>query len=202
MDFVVGVIKECKDDNIYYQRRTRIQSGVEYPSKQFIIESIKANEWYAPAVLNLIRTKFLTDNNLTFKTGYLFEDHEFLPRLYLAANKIVYVDFPFYNYIIRENSIMTSNERTRKKQSMSIEIYRNWFELFKDIEDLELKHYLNGVLVKYYLRNARIRDIRGWKIDGMDFNFAMQNSLNLMDRIKTLLFNFFPVVYCSIKTKK
>lgn len=193
-DIVVGVAKQIKGEKLQFLRHKGLKSNCTYNSKEFIINSIQHNEWYAPAWLNLYRRDFLIQNNLEYKKGIYFEDIEMLPRLFLAANLIQYVDFPFYNYIIRENSIMTSlkNETYAKD---SLWIYNNWFDIFKKVNDDELKKYLNGALVKYYLSNCRAWKVNSWKIKGLDFKFSVKNSLNLKEKFKVYLFNFFPNLY-------
>ena len=193
VDFVVGVIREICGSKVSYQKRSNLKTGI-YDAKKFIIESIKANEFYAPAVLNLYNREFLIDNNLYFKVGYYFEDHQMLPRLYLAAKRISYVDYPFYNYVIRDGSIMTSSN-TEEKTNISIAIWSEWYKLLKQINDKELQRYMYGILIRYYLRNSRVRKIKGWKIDGMNFKFAMKYALNNKEKIKVLGYTLLPDLY-------
>ena len=197
VDLVVGVIKEIRENGIVYQKHTNIIPGKVYVTREFVIRSIEKNEWYAPAVLNLYRREFLIKNNLFFKVGYFFEDIEMLPRLFLTAKKVVYVDYPFYNYVIRENSIMTSDV-TDEKINMSIEIFNEWMEIVRSVKDGEYQRYLYGILVRYYLANARQRDISGWRVDGMDFRFAWKYALNGREKMKIILFNLFPQIYLNL----
>ena len=198
IDFVVGAIREIRGNKYSFQRHTSIKPMVPYLSKDFIIASIKANEWFAPAVLNLIRRDFLVKNNLFFREGYLFEDHEMLPRIYLAAGTIVYIDYPFYNYVIRDNSIMTTSDMNPKKVKMSLDIYEGWYHTISLIEDKALKRCLNGILVRYYLRNCRVRKIKGWRIPGFNFKFAITNAMGIKEKAKVLVFEIAPDLYCSI----
>ena len=59
---------------------------------------------------------------------------------------------------------MTTDGRDSKKVNDSIEIYRQWFEMFKNIDDKELQKYLYGILVKYYISNCKVRGIEGFVI--------------------------------------
>lgn len=197
VDFVVGVIKEIKGEKISYQKHTNLISGKEYLAREYIIKSIENNEWYAPAVLNLYRRNFLLDNNLLYRVGYYFEDIEMLPRLCLAANKIVYVDYPFYNYVIRNDSIMTSGYTDLKKE-MAIDNYNKWMESFSTLKDTTLQRNLYGILVRYYLTTARKMHIEGWKIKEMDFVFAKKYALNWHEKMKVIIFNYFPKIYNKI----
>ncbi|NJE41509.1 glycosyltransferase family 2 protein [Faecalicoccus pleomorphus] len=193
VDFVVGAIRQVRGQKIIYQRHTNLISEKKYSSKVFVIKSIQKNEWFAPAVLNLYKRNFLLSNQLFFKIGYYYEDMEILLRLYLSAKNIVYVDYPFYNYIIRENSIMTSNI-TEKKRKMAIAIYSEWMRIILDIQDEEYQKYLFGILSKYYITSARHLVILGWKVDKLDFNFAWKYALGWRERLNILLFNFFPKI--------
>lgn len=194
VDFVVGACKEIYKDKISYQKHTNIKPETVYNAKEFVIKSIKNFEWYAPAWLNLYKREFLLKNNLFYKVGYLYEDVEMLPRLYLAASKVSYVDYPFYNYVIRENSIMTSMI-TPEKVKMSLDIYNEWMRIINDLEDSEYQRWLYGILIKLYMHNARTKKIKGWKIEGMDFGFAMKYALNLREKMKVLYFSITPNLY-------
>lgn len=193
-DFIVGVAKQVNGKKIKLMCHRGLENGSTYNSKDFIINSIQHNEWYAPAWLNLYKREFLLKNNLEYKKGIYFEDIEMLPRLFIAANLIQYIDFAFYNYIIRENSIMTSSKNGSYIKD-SLWIYKNWLDIFRKIDDDELKKYLNGVLVKHYLSNCRAWKVNSWEIKGLDFDFSIKNSLNLKEKIKVYLFNYFPNFY-------
>lgn len=197
VDVVVGVCKEINGSNYMFQKHTNLEPGKIYDAKDYVRLSIEKNEWYAPAWLNLYRRKFLLENNLYYKVGYIFEDIEMLPRLFLANPKVVYMDYAFYNYVIRENSIMTS-KMTNAKIKMSIDIFSNWYKLITDVEDKEHKRILYGVLVKYYLSNARMREIKGWKSEGLSFLFAWNYALNIKERAKIIMFSVAPKMYFAI----
>ena len=194
VDFVVGAYREVCGKRTNCRRHTNIREKEIYTARDFAIASIKQNEWYAPAWLNLYKRKFLVDNELFYKVGYLFEDHEMLPRLYFAAQKVSYVDYPFYNYIIRENSIMTSSN-SKKKEEMSIAIYNEWMVLISQVQDIEYQRYLYGILVRYYLRSCRVRKSKGWKVKGLSFSFALKYALGVKEKIKVLAFEIAPGLY-------
>ena len=193
VDFVAGVIREVNGDKVIYQNHSNLEENKIYSSKEFIIKSIQANEWYAPAVLNLYKREFLISNNLFYKVGYNFEDQEMLPRLCLAANKIVYINYPFYNYIIREGSITTSVV-SEKKRNDALCIWKEWFHRIGMLEDKELQRYMYGILIRYYQHTSRKHQVKGWKIEGMDFLFAMRYALNMRERVKVLLFSIISIL--------
>lgn len=196
-DFVVGAIREIRGTAIVYRKHTNLSSHTEYAARDFIIKSIENNEWFSHACANLYKKSFLIDNHLFYKVGYYYEDMEMLPRLYLAAKKIIYVDYSFYNYVIREDSIMTSGFTDEKKQ-MALNIYNTWIKIFSSVDDANLQSYLYGILVKYYLVTARKMKIKGWKIEKLDFAFAWKYALNWQEKIKTVIYNYFPKLYSRL----
>lgn len=197
VDFVVGVIREIRGNTIVYQRRSLIECNCSYSNTDFIVNSIIANEWYAPAVLNLYSLSFLNKHKLRFKSGILHEDMEFLPRLYLEARKISYLDYPFYNYEIRENSITTSNNNIKKTNSL-LQIYASWKRQFDEISDSKLQRVLYGVLIKHYLHSCRELGIEKWLVEGLTFRFSLKYSLNFKERIKCMIFEIMPYFYIRV----
>ncbi len=193
VDIVVGVCKEIRINGVRYHKHTNLEIGKAYSAKEYIIKSIEANEWYAPAQFNLYSKKFLFENNLFFKEGYIFEDMEILPRLFLQARKIVYSGYIFYNYVIRSGSITTSaiNEQSKK---ISVDIFDEWKALFDSVDDKELQNYLYGILIRYYLRNCRSHKVNTWS-KAITKKFAMKYALNYKEYIKVIAFSVAPNIY-------
>lgn len=198
-DFVVGVAKNIDGKKISYQRKTKIKNNIPIQSDKFIIEAIRNGEWYAPAWLNLYRVDFLNINNLRFVKNIIHEDIEFLPRLYLSAKIIAYCDYPFYNYIIRDNSIMTSTI-SKKRVDDTLKIYFLWKQQFDSITKDDLRIALYGNLIKQYLFSCRALGIIKWEISGIDFNFGLKYALSKKDKLKVIFFNFFPNQYVGKNT--
>lgn len=197
IDIIVGnAIMEKKDGNELINH-SKIQEGITYTSKKFVEQAIKENQWYAPAWLNMYRRDFLLENDLFFEKGIYFEDVQMLPRVFLVADTIRCMNGIFYHYIIRDNSIMTSGKKDAARVRDSISIYEQWFSLFKKINDTELQRYLYGVLIKYYISNCKVRGIKGFVIDGLNFSFCFRNALNSKERVKVLFFGILPGVYCK-----
>lgn len=197
VDIVVGNAIMEKSDGCEMMVHTATPTGTIYGAKEFIIRAISSYQWYAPAWLNMYRREYLLDNNLFFKKGIYFEDVQMLPRVFLPAKKIACMEGTFYHYIIRDNSIMTS-KKDIKKQSDSIQNLREWKEQFDHVQDAELRKILYGMLVKCYLHECRVYGITKWEIDGVDFKFVVNNSLNFKEKIKGLLFALLPKCYVRV----
>lgn len=197
VDIIAGAIRQVDGDKIKYLRHTNLINGRKYESREFVTRSIMNDEWYASVALNLVRKDFLMENSLLFKVGYFYEDFEMQPRLFLAARTVVYVDYPFYNYCVRPGSTMTAGY-TEEKKRMYIEDCEDWMSVISTVDDPEYRRILYGTLVKLYLVSARKMKIKGWKVKGMDYSFAISNAFNARERMKVFLFNCFPVFYRRI----
>ena len=197
IDIVAGSYKEIRDNNIIIKSHTNVQERQPYNSEDFVIASIKNREWYAPAWLNMYNRDFLIRNNLFYKKGFLFEDLELLPKLFTSAKKVIYIDYPFYNYVIRPGSIMTSNNFIKKSNCM-IAIYSEWFYVIATMDNKKYRRYLYAALVRYYLAAARLFKIEGWISEGLNFSFAIKYALGPKDKMKVILFSLFPSIYLSL----
>lgn len=197
VDFVVGAYNEIEIESKVNKTHTSVVPFKLYSNRQFIINSIKANEWYAPAWLNLYKREFLIKNHLYFKVGQYYEDMELLPKLYLNAQYIVYIDKPFYNYVMRENSITTSIKDSKKTKD-AIGNYIDWKILFDCVDDYELRKYLYGMQIKCYLKTCRDHKVTEWLVPGCGFKFSLKYALNLKEQLKVILFELFPTLYIKI----
>ena len=196
VDIVVGGCREIKGNNISLQVHTNLESGRVYSSKDYVKKSILQNEWYAPAWLNLYNRKFLLENNLFYKEGRIYEDMQMLPRLFLAAQKVVYLNYIFYNYVIRENSITTTYNPSYLNSA--IDNLTEWISDFKKITDPEYKKLLYGITVKHYLHICGEFEVSNWRINEMGFREAIKYALNTKEQIKVLLFQLSPALFFKL----
>lgn len=198
IDIVVGnAIMHKSNNNIEMMTHQATYSDKIYTSKEFIIKAVNAHEWYAPAWLNLYRREFLIENNLYYEKGIYFEDMQMLPRVFLKAKKIVSIDYVFYHYIIRENSIMTS-KKNEKKQNDSMRIMKQWKTKFDMVEDKEFRKALYGMLARCYLHECRVYKIQKNQIKGLNKRFIIKYGINSKDKIKGILYTIFPWIYVRL----
>lgn len=107
-----------------------------------MIESVSA--WN-----KLFLRKFFMKSNVRFPVGYHYEDLGSSPKYLLAAKKISYIRQPFYNYLIREGSIISStkeekNYHDRCEMMETVKVYfqqNNAYDKYvKELEYLTLFH--------------------------------------------------------------
>lgn len=187
VDIVVGECRQIKNSIVTYQKHSNIVPFKKYSSKEYIISSIKKNELFFPIWLNLYRKDFLIQNNLFFKKGYYFEDMEFTIRFWLNNPIVVYLNYPFYNYVIRSGSIMTSSAK-EKKQKDSLAILQEWFALILTIQDIEYRSYWLHYLVKIYITCSRLYNIKGWRINNLNFKFSFLHAKTIDLKAKVVIF--------------
>jgi len=189
VDFVVGsFIEETGDKTIVHTHSN---------AREFVIRSIQKNEWYAAAWLNLYRRSFLLENRLFYREGIVFEDTHLMLKLYLAAREVACVKAPFYHYCVRAGSVMRSADTERKADTI-VAIYNEWMVLLQSLPDEEYKRYLYGIMLRFYMRNCRVLHIRTWRIQGVNFGFAMKYALDFRERLKILAFVFAREIYLKL----
>ena len=198
VDIVVGNAIMEKSNSYEKMIHSATPAGEIYSAKDFIEKAVRASQWYAPSWLNMYRRDFLLQNKLFFKVGIYFEDMQMLPRVFLRAKKVACIDGVFYHYIVRENSIMTS-EKDEKKKKDSIQNLKEWKSQFDQIQDEELQKCLYGMLLKCYLHECRLYDITTWELEGVGFRFALKYALGLKSILKIIFFGIAPTVYIKIK---
>lgn len=179
-----------------YMVHGSLADGKCYPSRDFIIKTVKPCEWYAPAWLNLYKRSFLIENNLFFVEGLLHEDMEMQPRVFLAAKTVAYCAYPFYRYVDRASSIMNASKVDERVTAMEW-IYSNWKSKFEAIEDGELARALNGHLAKCYLHSCcEFGHIL--TVAGITNVYLLNSSLNAKEFIKAIFFAIVPSIYIKV----
>lgn len=179
-----------------YMVHGSLADGKCYPSRDFIIKTVKPCEWYAPAWLNLYKRSFLIENNLFFVEGLLHEDMEMQPRVFLAAKTVAYCAYPFYRYVDRASSIMNASKVDERVTAMEW-IYSNWKSKFEAIEDGELARALNGHLAKCYLHSC-CEFGHVLTVAGITNVYLLNSSLNAKEFIKAIFFSIVPSIYIKV----
>ena len=85
----------------------------------------------------LYRKEFLKARSLKFTPGLLHEDFEFTPRAYCLAQRISYLNVCAYNYLVRDESIMTAPGRRRQKA-------RDMLRICDSLYDFSKRHLAEG----------------------------------------------------------
>ena len=102
------------------QKTMIFQSGNEAFKEIVNYEIVEAAWCY------LYNKSYYMNNNYFFKPGTVHEDYGLIPLVIMKANKIKIINYYGYNYVIRDNSIMTDNnyEKVLKKANDFLEHFK------------------------------------------------------------------------------
>ena len=152
------------------------------------------------------KRSFWDKNKFKFAKGKVHEDFGLVPLVVMKANYVSAIEYPGYNYIIRENSIMTSNSLEKEKKKIDDTLY-HYDYLLKEIDKLDIE---NKDLFKSYIANALINkainsssELRDSLMDEIIKRKVYKNLLSdtLKRKVKKTFFKTFPNTYISLSKK-
>lgn len=95
------------------------------------------------------RRSFLLDKNLFFTEDIYFEDMNWTPKVLISANRIVYRNMFFYNYVQRNGSIIKSSYSKKKFEDI-LYICKDVLR-FASTVDLETQRTINTAIISTLL---------------------------------------------------
>lgn len=165
--------------------------------KEYLLQAYKEKIAPMAAWLNIYRRDFLNQNHLQFKYGILHEDEQFTPRAFLLAQNVICLDYCFYHYIIRNNSITTQKDK-RKNASDLYDTFTELKKIYEKIETKELKKYLINSLSEKYLVIFQSGKLYQYDKKYLHKKFVIQNAKRIKTRFKALLYVISPRLYWQI----
>ena len=188
LDIVCSNTWKKIDENETYNKpfmyENKVISGEEY-----IAHGMSTGNIFSVVCNKMYRTKLIKDNEIYFKEGLLHEDEDWTPRILLKANKVMSVEFCFYNYVIREGSITQKvNKEKNIKDIMKIcfrleDVYRT-----SDIDQKNKKLFLDN-LSNIYMLTANLGEYkREFYLKHLDKKFVIRNASRFKTNIKMLIF--------------
>jgi len=105
------------------------------------------------ACFKISKAELWQKNNLKFKVGIFYEDLELMPRLIIYTDKIGLLDEQFYNYIVREESIMNQVSYNPKLRS----IFKVMESLRENIRNEKYREQIEYVHIAQLLHVATLR---------------------------------------------
>lgn len=186
-DVIVAEATIIENGKPWDRVHSNLKENYVYTGPEYARTTIKKNEMFVAACYNMYRLEFLKNNNLLFLEGVLHEDNDFTPRVFLAAEKVKYIHFKFYNYVIRDDSI--TGRVHRKQFDDLIKIYSRQYELTKMIADRKTQKSYAGALAKNYIYTCRTHKVvEPIYPTGMNSLYLIKNSLNFIEFIKAIVF--------------
>lgn len=167
-----------------------IDSGVVKNGRDYFVENVKAGCMYAAVCFKVIKRDFLKTADFSFEKGLLHEDELWTPQLYLKAQRIMYLDIPFYNYVQRPGSIMHQKNRDKNVKDTR-QIYYRLEEIYQTY-DLSTEQY--NILMDYLARKmlGSFYEPSTVTITNADKQYVMRHARSLKSRGQALIFSICP----------
>ncbi len=163
---------------------------------------------FVTACSSAYRLDFWKKNKFKYAVGRYHEDFGLTPLVYISAKKVSCIDYKGYNYFLRENSIMTSNDDKKLTKKNEDCLYHYDFLISNaaklNISEKALNYY------KSFVSNALIN--RSILLDGKMLDDYIkilkekkvgENLLNdsMGRKLKKMFFYLFPKLYIKLYIK-
>ena len=194
VDIIIGGYKKIIGNQMVLFTCDGIETGKEYTPYDYLKRvRIDVVAWG-----NLYRRQYMLDHKLFYRKGFIHEDNELFPRLYLNADKIVGTGGTVYNYVVRDGSIQTGTMTPVRKKSLKI-IFRNWLKTFSEVSDEETQKVLFNYMITTYLNISHDYRLKGRWVKGFNLRFILQHTERPIIKLKAILFSFCPDIYFRLK---
>lgn len=197
---VTDAIKIYKDKDIKIvhsnKKINEILTGQEFLKIQLREKKMLMAVW-----MNMYRKDFLLENTLFFEKGLLHEDEEWTPRVFLKAEKVKYINYYSYYYIVREGSITNRLNKTKNSEHLIKTAYhmKSIYDKLSDrklarlLNDHNISIFLNAISMSYLIGNERKKIYKR--------SFVIQKVYHIKTRIKIFLFFISPRLYMIVQKK-
>lgn len=180
-DGLLDCYKKCQDKNldfiffdakifghsngspvINYQRTHLLEDRV-YGGPEILEKLLKKAVFLSSACLNFIELGFLRQIQLQFYPGILHEDELFTLLLFLQAERVSFLPFPYFQRRIRDDSIMTSRF-ARKNATGYFTVAREIIQFRNETNDPSIRSLIDRRLramfqaVLYKTRSMKMKD--------------------------------------------
>lgn len=186
LDVLRSGYKKVFDDgrvwhNDLIKRVGGVMKGIDY-----FYEAVSSNTYYAMAWCGLYLRSFLINNNLYFKKGIYHEDALWTPQVLIKADRVGYLDYEFYNYCIRDDSITCLKNRMER----GIDIIESTYYLSENyIFSNKYQTMWNDFLTRTYFSGVNTGDLIASEYRSkLSKEFVFVHGLNKKNFIRTLLF--------------
>lgn len=204
-------------DLIRFQIRKAINDDYVFNETE-IFSSLSGEEAFLKLILDDLfvtpvsyayRREYWLKNNFSYTKGRVHEDFGLTPLVVVKASKVSAISYIGYNYIIRENSIMTNNslEKIKAKNNDCLFFYDDLLSKIKEIKISD-----NGKKVfRSYISNALLNRMK--IMDGeilkeyiveLKRRSVYKNMLDdtFLRKVKKSLFKYAPYLYAKFYLKR
>lgn len=157
----------------------------------------------------LFKKSYLDKHNISFRSKIWYEDIDYTTILCYQTKKISFVDKPFYNYLIREGSIM-NNKKLEKNMDL-IQAFDRINTYYKDNKDMKSIIEFLCIYNMYICGNTRLivssnklRDARKYIKQYNEYlyenypNFKNNEYIKYLERNKNIVFKLMNLKFYSL----
>ena len=140
---------------------------------------------------------FYKKNNFKFMDNCIAEDYGLIPLVIAKAQKVLALDYIGYNYVQRENSLMTSNDYKHKLKKMDDMLKQAEFLKLnlENINNINFISFINNSLI-YYSTTLKYQDYKRYlKILRNNNCFNHFHSSSLKGKIRDYLLKINPYLF-------
>lgn len=188
VDIITANAKVIKKNMVEFLKHSQYANKNSIDGINYLKNELQNKTMSMAAVLNCYNLDFLRKNNLTFKKGILHEDEEFTPRAFIRADSVFHIDYCFYNYIIRENSISTSKNLTKNAQDLYDTLYELETIYEKEVPTNIGSVFKDSLCTKYLYMAQSIHETKTNFNTDFDKNFIKRNARSKKNKLKAFLF--------------
>lgn len=170
--------------------------------EEYLVDSINKKRYSVAVWTRMYSTELIKNNHIYFKKGILHEDEQWTPRVLLAAKKVGYLSFPFYNYIIREDSI---TQIADKKKHIT-DVISTCNELDYEYNKLNIskksKKVLKDYLARLYMNTCTFGKYDSeFYTDIISKKFPLRNAWFIKTRVEVIVYALSISLYRYIKVR-
>lgn len=204
LDLVRFQIQKVFDDKCEF-RMTEIFSNI---SGEEAFLKLISDDLFVTPVSYAYKRSYWISNKFSYAKGRIHEDFGLTPLVVILASKVSAIPYIGYNYIIRENSIMTNNTQDKLKVKNRDVLYHYDF-LLEQIEKIAIEDSVKRIF-KSYVSNALISRARILPDDLLkEYLLELRKrkiysnmlSDKMSRKVKRLVFRLFPYLYVKYLMK-
>lgn len=196
-DLFIGRL--INEDGTPFSPETEAVIGEKYDGETFYVRFHSAI--LASPVTAAYRRDFLINRRLSFLQGRCHEDNDFVPRVFLSADSVVYTGLDFYVRVIRPESITTRKDK-RKNVVDLLAISYGLEDLARQQQRKETKKTLQTAICDSYFSLFYEADVFQFEDDYrkyIDKGLVWRTAKTPRNRLRALLFCFSPRLYLRVR---
>lgn len=168
--------------------------------EDYLIRMISSDQLYDVVWMFFYKASLINDNHIRFVEGRVFEDEIWVPQVLMSANKVSYLDYPAYNYFIREFSTMTRKDINFKKYNDALHNCKQLVQMSTKIKNAKNQHIFADYVVRIYMESTKyLIACDEYDYKAIDYKFIKENIFYRSTLIKYFVYRISKRLYFKLK---